>query len=190
MISFSIIKGMIYTTELEHFPGFRFNIDARVTPQPSVEPEAMRAIALVWRKYFNRPEAFNVIFASRLVAPGTDIDTGLSAQYDPDSDELRFALDTMMERFQLGLPMHHTMIITAAHETKHKVQFALGQNPTHHLSFTSPENYFDDPHEVDATNEALDLFKGIFPNASGGFNWGHRRFEIPTQSTYKDIPRF
>ncbi len=48
----------------------------------------------------------------------------------------------------------------------------------------SPEQYRDEPHEVEAWEEAFDLFKGLRPGARGTVKIEGRAYTMPETSSY------
>jgi hypothetical protein len=106
------------------------------------------------------------------------------AEYDPDIDTFRIALDRVREQ-EVTLELPDKMFLYAAHEATHKVQFAHGENPR--PSPQSPELddvYDNDPHEREAWIEAMHAFKKKYPNANGSIVSGPNTFHIPPVSRY------
>jgi hypothetical protein len=94
-------------------------------------------------------------------------------------------MDTIKERMNFGLPEDQAMIILAAHEAMHKVQVHRGEHPkSFPITQEVSVDYFDSKHEIEAWEEALHVFKKIFPKASGGFTTGNKRYTIPEKSKY------
>lgn len=152
---------------------------------PQVEAAAKRAISMVWNHHVGEPQAFSIIFCSRLSDPKTGEITSWSSEYGPDLDVFKFALDTMRERMKFDLPDDQKIILLAAHEAMHKVQFHRGDEPKPSSKKEMGAEYYDDRHEIEALTEALEVFKAIFPNASGGFTYGGRRWVIPGKTKYR-----
>ncbi len=168
-----------------------FSVQRLVEVKPDVIQAAERAISMVWNKHVGQPESFHLVFASRIYNPKTSKDTGWSAEYNPDEDRFSFAIDTIRERMKFGLPDDGTMLILSAHEATHKVQFRRGDPPRPSPKTKEMDEYYnDDEHEVEAWKEAAHVIKAVFPNSSGGFTVGKRRFAIPILSRYSGDNRF
>lgn len=168
-----------------------FNVQRLVEVKPSVVRAAKRAISMVWKKHVGQPESFDIVFASKIYNPKTGEDTGWSVEYNPDEDKFSFAMDTIKERMEFGLPDDGTILLLSAHEATHKVQFQRGDPPRPSPKTKEMDEYYDDnKHEAEAWKEAAHVIKAVYPNSSGGFTVGKRRFVIPILSKYSGENRF
>ena len=140
---------------------------------------------MVWNKNVKTNGKFMLSFCNALVDKN-DNDSRRTAEYNPDTDTFVFAMDQVKERSQeMKLSISDTILLVAAHETMHKVQFYRGDKmipAPKGNKFTS--NYYIQNQEVEAWNEALDLFKKIHPNSQGGFTFGTKRYLVPKTSSY------
>lgn len=169
----------------ETYGSHEFNVQGLVEVKPEVVQAAKKAITMVWDKHVSQPESFKVIFCKFIFDPKTGEDTGASCSYDPDIDTFIFALDTIDKRMKFGLPDGERMVILAAHEATHKWQIHRGDKIR--PSPKTPEMdelYYDDKHEAEAWDEAVNVFKALYPNSSGSFANGKKRYQIPEKSKY------
>lgn len=149
-----------------------------------VVESAKKAVSMVWDKNVNNSTKLNLVFCTHLTdSYGKDID--LAGQYDPASDKIILAVDS--ESYNsikgVGLDDKAAAVLMSAHETMHKVQFHRGEvlKPS---ELDKPDKYINDIHEQEAWNEALHVFKKLYPKSRGGFTLFGHRFEIPEQSKY------
>lgn len=165
-------------------PQHEFNVRNLANVDDKIIHAAQKAAVLVWNKHIGQPTKFNFIFCNHLVNPSTNaVNDQRSAAYDPETDELKFAMDTIAKRVHFTLSADATMIILSAHETTHKVQITRGDNVTPSGSLSEQE-YRDNEHEDEAWQESVDVFKKVYPNANGEVTPNGKIYRIPEQTSY------
>lgn len=131
------------------------------------------AITEVWKEYVGHPITFEVVIASYLTKDGKKIDT--SAAYYVDTHSFQFAIETIDRVFNTGLALRDNLLLVAAHEAYHAVQFETGDPPPFR---DENDHYDDDRHEEEAWIAAAKFFKKVYPNASGTLAFGKRKITI------------
>lgn len=162
----------------------KFNIQKLIEVSDDVLEGIKKGMTLIWEKNIKEPVEFKIVIASYLLNPITGEPIKCSCEYIPNTDTFVFAMNTIQEEDNLGLPLDTTMILLAAHEAMHKVQHFKGRKlkPSHDLSGNFFKGYHDDEDEIEAWEEALRVFKKIFPESHGELRTGNRKFTIPDVS--------
>lgn len=173
----SFLEGMFRPREMKH------KVRRLVDVPDEVVSAAQEAATLVWERNIGTPTVMRYTFASRITDRKTGEDTGIAAQYNPGRrDSFTFALERIEEQ-PVPLSFPEKTFLSAAHEVTHKVQAARGE--TLRPTPTPPdEEYDNDPHEIEAWDEALHAFKFRYPNASGSISVGPNTFHVPDRSRY------
>lgn len=157
-----------------------FTTQDYVDTPPEVRLFAERAIGLVWDKFIGTSARFHIAYTGRFTDPATGELTNTTAEYNPDTDTIIFAMERVKEQFG-DLELEAKMVIFAAHEATHKVQLERGEAliPSH-----LNDNYANDPHEDEAWKVALEVFKVIYPDSRGGFDYEGTHYELPEKSNW------
>lgn len=166
---------------------YRHTVSNLVDLDAGVVDSAKLATILVWKKNVAIPTRFKLVFADRFENAETgQIDNWASCVYNPDTDELGFAMETIAERMKIVPDDAENMFLLAAHETTHRVQFHRGEEPVPNRTLSLQE-YANNRHEIEAWLEALDAFKGRYPNATGDTTINGKAYTIPDSSTYSNL---
>lgn len=165
----------------------RNNIEIRdmVQTDPKVIEAARVAVTMVLQENLGSVGDLTLVFVDRINNPVTNILMPYPAETFPDGKTIVLAMGSpfMKDWIQNFGPIS-SMLLMSAHEAKHVVQIRQGDPPPFSASL-SAEDYTNEPHEIDAWNEALHLFKKIRTEASGSFVTSGRKFTVPEESRYK-----
>jgi hypothetical protein len=164
--------------EVEQPPSLvRFNISRLVEVAPTVEAATKAAVTAVWRRHVNAPTSVNLAFHNIMVLTMPDgTPKLLDASYHKDTDTLSIALGSL-QMHHPELPLEMASVLHAGHETRHKVQAFLGNEPPDydHYHMTG-EDYDNSPHEIEGWQSAIDAMTDVYPNTSISFTIGQHTY--------------
>lgn len=174
---------------MECFSGLKHEFEVENSTDSKLVSSVKTAITSVWDKHVGTPEKFHVIFCSHIEDPFTGELSNALSLYDPDEDAFTFALDSIREESYTfrGYSDSDRVLILAAHEATHKVQFNRGGQvlPSFNSSGNLRKDYSADRFEDEAWRESVDLYKKLHPNILGYLKTGpNQRYSIPPASSY------
>ena len=142
-----------------------------------------RGISMVWGKHVGTPTTTNITFADRILRPQSNEDSGVVACYIGSSDTFLFGCDTLTEKYkrtiEKGLMTEEQLfLLLGSHEATHRVQIHRG-DPPRYLDMMVQDG---DPHEYEAWQETVHVYKKVYPTARLSFTVNGRDYELPPVS--------
>ncbi len=154
---------------------------ATEVPQDLIDG-AKKSIELVLRRYIENLTTIKMEFGIMIVYSEGE-DYGTDALYEPETDTFKFGIEGI-KKLDLGiLTDEQKIILLGSHEAMHKVQIQKGENPRASKEMTRDEHH-ESPHEIEAWNEAMHVFRYFYPDVSIFINQGSQHYESPEVSKY------
>lgn len=164
------VYGEQVTAEL-----LNFNIIKTVEVDPDLEAIARAAIAAVWAAEMGTPASVTVAFTERLILSMHGREAAVGSHYVDSTDTISIALQTLRDQHpgeELGL----YVLLHAAHEARHKVHFAIGDEPPPSAHSMSDGSYVDSRHEDEAWQSATQAYSALYAGRWITFTVGSRLY--------------
>lgn len=171
----------VWSDEIERH-NFIVHVDYRIQVPDKTILAAEYGIGLTWNLLAGSSESFRISFEDWIISRKTGKPANIASRYESGTGVISFGVES--DSFKsFHLPQAETSFLAGSHEAAHKMQLRRGDVfPS--SDEPSDEEYINRPEEIEAWEVALNIFKYVYPKASGYIVPHGRRFDIPEKSRF------